>query len=216
MNIKAGHTNKIFKQSRVLWVLSQHCSCFTSPRAGVSLPGSSLNISHHHSLLGSLREKGNHNKLCSATSPYFPLPSPFLFLPCLSLSLSLHSHPRGFIYLFIFSQPLALSLRPSIPCLRYHLLPSSLVRVVMGLKDVCDVIQTDCRSVSGMPLPQLLPAPASCPSSTSTHLHPAVSVQTCGGISSVLLCLSGSAALVFHLSIEDVCSICQLLLGQDL
>lgn len=78
----------------VLWALFQHCSCVTSPRAGFSVPGPSLNISHCRLLLGSLQEKGNHNKLCSATSPYFPLPSLSLTLsfstyvslyPCLSI-----------------------------------------------------------------------------------------------------------------------------------
>lgn len=105
-------------------------------------------------LLVSLPEKGNHNKLCCATSPYFPLPS----LP-LSISLSLYSHPHSFIIPTPGSQSPSLSVLPP--------LPFFLVKAVMALKDVCDVIQTDCSSVSGMPLPQLLPAAPHPPPPTS-------------------------------------------------
>lgn len=113
------------KHSTVLWALFQHCSCVTSLRARVSVPGPSLNISHCRSLLGSLRAKGNHNKLCSATSPS----TLSLFLPpslplSLSLALPLSSHHAAFSFLF-FPNLWALGVLPSLPYLCYHLLPSS-------------------------------------------------------------------------------------------
>lgn len=114
-------------------------------------------------LLGFLREKGSHNELCSATSPYFPLTS--LFLPlCLHLSLSLYFHPHSFFFFLFFFQPPALCLRTSIPFLCSYLLPVGVI--VMGLEDVCDVIQTLQLCVrDAAPI-----AAASCPH--LDHLHP--------------------------------------------
>lgn len=48
------HKQGFSKRSRVLWASFQHCSCVTSQRAGVSLPGPPLNISHCRSLPGAL------------------------------------------------------------------------------------------------------------------------------------------------------------------
>ena len=62
-------TEWVFQQSAVLWALFQHCSYLTSLRAGVSVPGPSLNISHWRSLPACLQEKESHNKslLCHVT-----------------------------------------------------------------------------------------------------------------------------------------------------
>lgn len=150
-------------------------------------------------LLGSLPEKGNHNKLCCATSPYFPL----LSLP-LSISLSLFS-PTQFHY---FNPWLSVSI--PVCATTSSLLPGQ----SGNGSERCmwcnpNRLQFCVRDAAPS-------APASCPSSTSTHLHPAVSAQTVGSVSSVLLCLSGSAALVFHFLIQDACAICQLFSGHDL
>lgn len=68
MNIKAG----LEKKEEALWASFQRCSCITSPKAHVSVPGPSLKISHCHSLLS---WKGSP-ELCPATSAYFyPLAS---------------------------------------------------------------------------------------------------------------------------------------------
>lgn len=105
-----------------------------------------------------LWEKGNHNKLCSATSPYFPLPlSLFLYLTYISL------YPCLSVLTYTVSFYSNLWLSVSVPWFLVSALlpppPYFPVRVVMGLKDICDVIQTDCSSVSGMPLPPFLPVP---------------------------------------------------------
>lgn len=103
--------------------------------------------------------------------------------PCLSIL----THTVSFFFFFFLSQ------RPSLDSL--SLLPPSPffpVGAVMGLKDVCDVIQTDCSCVSGMPLPPLLPAAPS-------HLHPPPSCsQTQGGISSVCLWLCCAGVSPFN------------------
>ena len=121
------HKQGFSKRSRVLWASFQHCSCVTSPRAGVSLPGPPLNISHCRSLPGarslSLPEKGNHNKLCTATSPYFPSTLLSLFLP-LSLPISLSSPASLFSptrFHFFLPQPVG----SQCPYLCHHLLPPS-------------------------------------------------------------------------------------------
>lgn len=123
----------------------------------------------------------------------------FLYL-CLSPSLSILTHT---VSVFFFSnsgsQCLSLdslSLLPPSPCFP--------VRVVMGLKDVCDVIQTDCSSVSGMPLPPLLPA--------APHPPPPTSIlqSLFRHKEAFLLCCRVSLALI-----EDVCWICQSFPGHD-
>lgn len=75
----------------------------------------------------SLRRKGNHNKFCSATSPYFPPPScssSSFSIHCISFSIpaSLFS-PTQFLCFFFSFFHLWLSV-PQFPTC-YHLLPSS-------------------------------------------------------------------------------------------
>lgn len=125
-----SHKQGFSKRSRVLWALFQHCSCVTSPRAGVSLPGPPLNISHCRSLPGSLslslslsQRKGTIINCALPRRPTSPLPSLssslFLYL-YLSLALPLCSHPHSFIF---FSPNLwALSVR--ISATTFCLLPS--------------------------------------------------------------------------------------------
>jgi len=174
-----------FKLSRVLWPLFQQL-CYERERRSWSW---SLSQSKGTRINGAVP----HRPTSHYPSLYLP-PSLHLSLS-LSLSASLFS-PTQFQGFLSTSGCLCLSLES------LSLLPASLsfpVGAVMGLKDACDVIQTDCSSMSGMLLPPLLPA-------APIHLHPPPSCsQTQVGIPSVPpLCLSGSAVLVFHLLIEDV------------
>lgn len=110
-------------------------------------------------LLGFLREKGSHNEL------YFALlPSNLSLPPSLPTSLSLSLFSSTQFLFFFFFQPPALCLRTSIPFLCSYLLPVGVI--VMGLEDVCDVIQTLQLCVrDAAPI-----AAASCPH--LDHLHP--------------------------------------------
>lgn len=145
------------KRGRVLWASFQHCSCVTSPEAGVSVPGSSLNISHCHCSWALSKRKGT---IINCAVPHRPTSLyPLSSSSSTFLSLSLYSHPHSFILPTSGSQSPSLSVLPPPPFFP--------VEAVMGLKDVCDVIQTDCSCVSGMPLPQLLPAAPHPPPPTS-------------------------------------------------
>lgn len=141
------------------------------------------------------------------TSHYVPsLPPSFYTYKSLYPCLSILTH-TGFSFFFFFSIPG--SQCPSLNPLSL-LTPSPFfpVRAAMGLKNVCDVIQTDCSSVSGMPLPPLPPLLPDAP--PPLHPPPPTSIlQSLFRHKEVSpLCLAGSAALVLHLLIEDVCCIC--------
>lgn len=76
-------------KSSDLWAFFQHCSCVTSQRAGVCVPGSSLNISLCHSSW-SYWEKGGRNKWSLPQRPtsLYRLSSTFTKYISFSLSLS--------------------------------------------------------------------------------------------------------------------------------
>lgn len=140
----------------------------------VCVPGPCLNISHCHSLQGSLRE--GEGTIINRSLLHQPIPSalslsslPLTLYLCRALPLnSQHTASSSF---FFFTPPSSSCPQPvGFQCLSLALLsllpPSSVlpVRLVMGLKDVCD--EAHCCSVSGMPLPPSVPTE---PPPASTH-----------------------------------------------
>ena len=188
MTIKAGQTNKVPRGAGFCgrcssiaaelrhWYSWCFCPWFLSEYFTLPL------------LLGSLREKGSYNKLCSATSPYFPLSSSLSTYLSISLSLSLCFTHTVIFFVTSGSQPpsLRLSVSPIPPPPSLH--PSQSDngsercmwcnpnRLQFCVRDAAPLVAT-----AQLPL---------------IHLRPTVSIQTQAAISCVLLRLP--ASVPFH------------------